>query len=230
MYEKILRWLEERKSIQFETEIIEKKWAIVVEYKEDVIAITPDNENIRIEYAIKIPLQVADKEMIKGLYVLSYDKGLCIRQIYNSMSFYVFNVGFSVPEKVLTKRAFFHYLNILYDYSFDFEDFIEDYAEAHDSTILDLSMFTSDDFDIGGLNLDMLVHLRETKFNGSWKIFKDTMAKDNSEKGEKLADYISRCIEFEEKNDKDLADVYGLVKEELITIINELSSNDIIYS
>jgi len=67
--------------------------------------------------------------------------------------------------------------------------------------------------------------MRESKFGGSWETFKTAISFDNSEKSKKLNRYINKCIEFETKNKKDLANVHEQVKEELIILHQELSSN-----
>ena len=232
MHTKIISWLESRSNIEFEIDIENDKWVIVLTYHNALLHIYSDEiDKIRIEANIRIPAHFADKTLIKSVYTIAYDNGLCICPIEDApLSVYLYKYGVAIPRSVLTKKSFFYSLNNLIVYADALQEFIMSYINSVDNTYLDLSMFTSKDVSLQDLNLDILVQMREVKFGGSWDAFRKAISLDDSEKAQKLVKYIDKCIEFEDKNQKDLAEVHQQVKEELAIIFEELANDNITYN
>jgi hypothetical protein len=114
----------------------------------------------------------------------------------------VFLIGTILP----TKRSLNKYVNRLRDCLEEISEFYDSFSKQLDFTHLDVTM-------LGGIDLhefypQELAEVRDQPYNGSWEDFRSAMVEQGKTEE---ADIVSKCVEFEETNDKDL----GLVGHKL---------------
>lgn len=206
-------------------------WFVKAKYLDLHFSIYKSELNcLKLELDIVVNVTHGDDDLIFDLYNISIDYGMYFKEPTMERDGYHIRCGFVIPLKLLTQKNLFEYFDLIYECYINIMDFISEYTKSCSIADLDVSMFMGDDINIQDFDLDNLLHIRESKFEGNWKKFRNFVNMDSSEKAMGLVKCIDKCIEFEKKNKRDLVDVYDKIRDELLYLSEQMSSRDIVFN
>jgi hypothetical protein len=213
---KVIGWLK-NENVNFEYD----DGLVLINRDDLAISIYRDENSLRVEEVIRVPSHVNEVMLNKSLNNLAYNLGMCFCWDGKGVGHEIYRIGTCIPFHMATKKFIISSMSRIAEAVQTFEDMISEYAGTMDCSVLDLSMFMDGDR-IDNLNFGALLHLRDTRFGGSWDIFKMAMKKGGGEDARIVISHIDKCIKFEKVNKRKLSDVYHEVKDELTTLFEEL--------
>lgn len=227
MYTKILEWIKENDSLStINNRSDNSGWSIEIDISGFHLYLYSTEENtVKIESILKFPYLYVDKAMINSLYNEAFSEGCYISEVGSYMNDCIIRLGYSIHDTLLTKKSLLLYTEMLIRTYRKIEEFVIDYVSSNNIMDLDVSMFMGDGANIEKFNIEAMIRIKDTKFQGSWEIFKENVKMIDEDKSRELIECIDKCIEFEKINDRRLSDVYGKVKEEIKELTEELKSN-----
>jgi len=232
LYSKTLKWLSEKKDFKlFSNKDMEDGWLIEFKKTDEYGYIYSSNKDfIRVESVLKFPFFYLDKPLLNSLFILAFDEGCYMSEPGTHINECVIRYGFVIPVEVFGMKTLFSYIDSLGMCSMILEEHVNDYVVKNEVADLDLSMFISDKLRLSEFNLEFLIELKDQRFKGNWKLLKEFIETDKTERGKVLSDYIDRCVKFEEANHRSLSDVYKKVREELSELEKDMQDNTITYN
>jgi len=166
----------------------------------------------RLEAKIVFDRDQISQKLLFTLMEISHRNGLGCSEPHfglpneNSMTFLIGTILQSQKEAP-------KYYSRIYACLEEIKKFSEDLFKQSDFTYLDLTMFK--DIDVSEIFPEQLAIIRDQNYNGSWQDFYHDLI-DGGKKEE--ADIISRCIQFETNNNKDIGLVGNKLEYTLIAV------------
>ncbi len=175
----------------------------------------------RIEAKIDLHRDYISQKLVFKLMEISHSYGFgCSSPIFAGEDNSV--MAFFIGTIIFNSRNYDNILENMNKCMTEIEEFVEELHKQLDFSTLDISMFSEVDFE--DFYPEHIAAVRDQLHNGSWDSFIDEAYKD--EDNEYFVHVISKCMEFEEANKKDIGYVGNALWELLKTVNNQFNANE----